>query len=155
MEKLKIYHSLHGNDWKKIGEMVARSSLSVALKFSQIGSRKWWSLVPPGEQMSPRTPGAGIQACLSSEEALFKPSSILILCISSCVFLKPRSLYSQARFLPPEVGPVQHSSHHQLDQYPRELAGSRASMEEVPPTRGRQRLGKDFSKTAVSFSPLS
>ncbi|CAK7290108.1 transcription termination factor 1 [Vulpes vulpes] len=38
MEKLKIYHSLHGNDWKKIGEMVARSSLSVALKFSQIGS---------------------------------------------------------------------------------------------------------------------
>nr|XP_045739367.1 transcription termination factor 1 [Mirounga angustirostris]XP_045739368.1 transcription termination factor 1 [Mirounga angustirostris]XP_045739369.1 transcription termination factor 1 [Mirounga angustirostris] len=38
MEKLKIYHSLHGNDWKKIGEMVARSSLSVALKFSQISS---------------------------------------------------------------------------------------------------------------------
>ncbi|XP_026370028.3 transcription termination factor 1 isoform X1 [Ursus arctos] len=37
-EKLKIYHSLHGNDWKKIGEMVARSSLSVALKFSQISS---------------------------------------------------------------------------------------------------------------------
>uniref|UniRef100_A0A8C9A1Y5 Myb-like domain-containing protein n=1 Tax=Prolemur simus TaxID=1328070 RepID=A0A8C9A1Y5_PROSS len=35
-EKLKRYHSLHGNDWKKIGEMVARSSLSVALKFSQI-----------------------------------------------------------------------------------------------------------------------
>ncbi|XP_012577044.1 PREDICTED: transcription termination factor 1 isoform X2 [Condylura cristata] len=38
LEKLKIYHSLHGNDWKKIGEMVARSSLSVALKFSQISS---------------------------------------------------------------------------------------------------------------------
>ncbi|XP_058997794.1 transcription termination factor 1 [Mustela lutreola] len=37
-EKLKIYHALHGNDWKKIGEMVARSSLSVALKFSQISS---------------------------------------------------------------------------------------------------------------------
>ncbi|XP_037653987.1 transcription termination factor 1 [Choloepus didactylus] len=40
MEKLKIYHSLHGNDWKKIGEMVARSSLSVALKFSQIRSQR-------------------------------------------------------------------------------------------------------------------
>ncbi|KAM8803963.1 transcription termination factor 1 isoform 1-T3 [Rhynchonycteris naso] len=37
-EKLKIYHSLHGNDWKKIGDLVARSSLSVALKFSQISS---------------------------------------------------------------------------------------------------------------------
>ncbi|XP_028612882.1 transcription termination factor 1 [Grammomys surdaster] len=36
-KKLKAYHSLHGNDWKKIGAMVARSSLSVALKFSQIG----------------------------------------------------------------------------------------------------------------------
>lgn len=40
-KKLKAYHSLHGNDWKKIGAMVARSSLSVALKFSQIGSGKW------------------------------------------------------------------------------------------------------------------
>lgn len=40
MEKLKAYHSLHGNDWKKIGAMVARSNLSVALKFSQISSRK-------------------------------------------------------------------------------------------------------------------
>ncbi|XP_008842181.1 transcription termination factor 1 [Nannospalax galili] len=40
MEKLKAYHSLHGNDWKKIGAMVARSSLSVALKFSQIGSQR-------------------------------------------------------------------------------------------------------------------
>nr|XP_004653889.2 transcription termination factor 1 [Jaculus jaculus]XP_044997705.1 transcription termination factor 1 [Jaculus jaculus]XP_044997706.1 transcription termination factor 1 [Jaculus jaculus] len=38
-EKLKTYQSLHGNDWKKIGAMVARSSLSVALKFSQIGSQ--------------------------------------------------------------------------------------------------------------------
>ncbi|XP_051022415.1 transcription termination factor 1 [Acomys russatus] len=36
-KKLKTYHSLHGNDWKKIGAMVSRSSLSVALKFSQIG----------------------------------------------------------------------------------------------------------------------
>ncbi|KAK2499385.1 hypothetical protein MC885_010474 [Smutsia gigantea] len=40
MEKLKIYQALHGNDWKKIGEMVARSSLSVALKFSQISSQR-------------------------------------------------------------------------------------------------------------------
>ncbi|XP_045419648.1 transcription termination factor 1 isoform X2 [Lemur catta] len=39
-EKLKRYHSLHGNDWKKIGEMVARSSLSVALKFSQIRAQR-------------------------------------------------------------------------------------------------------------------
>lgn len=39
-EKLKVYHALHGNDWKKIGELVARSSLSVALKFSQIGSER-------------------------------------------------------------------------------------------------------------------
>ncbi|DAA24169.1 transcription termination factor 1 [Bos taurus] len=38
-EKLKIYQSLHGNDWKKIGEMVSRSSLSVALKFSQINGQ--------------------------------------------------------------------------------------------------------------------
>uniref|UniRef100_A0A8C2VW28 Myb-like domain-containing protein n=1 Tax=Chinchilla lanigera TaxID=34839 RepID=A0A8C2VW28_CHILA len=35
-EKLKACQSLHGNDWKKIGAIVARSSLSVALKFSQI-----------------------------------------------------------------------------------------------------------------------
>uniref|UniRef100_H0W9L7 Myb-like domain-containing protein n=1 Tax=Cavia porcellus TaxID=10141 RepID=H0W9L7_CAVPO len=35
-EKLKACQSLHGNDWKKIGALVARSSLSVALKFSQI-----------------------------------------------------------------------------------------------------------------------
>ncbi|XP_008067505.1 transcription termination factor 1 isoform X1 [Carlito syrichta] len=39
-EKLKVYQSLHGNDWKKIGEMVARSNLSVALKFSQISSQR-------------------------------------------------------------------------------------------------------------------
>lgn len=39
-EKLKVYHSLHGNDWKKIGDLVARSSLSVALKFSQISSER-------------------------------------------------------------------------------------------------------------------
>lgn len=39
-KKLKAYHSLHGNDWKKIGAMVARSSLSVALKYSQIGGSK-------------------------------------------------------------------------------------------------------------------
>ncbi|XP_029775781.1 transcription termination factor 1 isoform X2 [Suricata suricatta] len=38
VKKLKRYHSLHGNDWKKIGDLVARSSLSVALKFSQISS---------------------------------------------------------------------------------------------------------------------
>ncbi|KAM9641378.1 transcription termination factor 1 isoform 1-T2 [Trichechus inunguis] len=38
-EKVKLYHSLHGNDWKKIGEMVARSSLSVALKYSQISNQ--------------------------------------------------------------------------------------------------------------------
>ncbi|XP_036892452.1 transcription termination factor 1 [Sturnira hondurensis] len=39
-KKLKIYHSLHGNDWKKIGDLVARSSLSVALKYSQISSER-------------------------------------------------------------------------------------------------------------------
>nr|XP_023400560.1 LOW QUALITY PROTEIN: transcription termination factor 1 [Loxodonta africana] len=38
-EKVKLYHSLHGNDWKKIGELVARSSLSVALKYSQISNQ--------------------------------------------------------------------------------------------------------------------
>ncbi|XP_069328273.1 transcription termination factor 1 [Eulemur rufifrons] len=37
-EKLKRYHSLHGNDWRKIGEMVARSRISVAVKFSQIST---------------------------------------------------------------------------------------------------------------------
>ncbi|XP_036185157.1 transcription termination factor 1 [Myotis myotis] len=39
-EKLKMYHSLHGNDWRKIGGLVARSSLSVALKFSQISCER-------------------------------------------------------------------------------------------------------------------
>lgn len=39
-EKLKACQSLHGNDWKKIGALVARSSLSVALKFSQIRNSK-------------------------------------------------------------------------------------------------------------------
>ncbi|EHB00206.1 Transcription termination factor 1 [Heterocephalus glaber] len=39
-EKLKACQSLHGNDWKKIGAMVARSSLSVALKFSQIRNKR-------------------------------------------------------------------------------------------------------------------
>ncbi|XP_064227792.1 transcription termination factor 1 isoform X3 [Aotus nancymaae] len=39
-KKLKMYQSLLGNDWKTIGEMVARSSLSVALKFSQISRKR-------------------------------------------------------------------------------------------------------------------
>ncbi|XP_054440801.1 transcription termination factor 1 [Pteronotus mesoamericanus] len=39
-KKLKLYHSLHGNDWKKIGDLVARSSLSVALKYSQISGER-------------------------------------------------------------------------------------------------------------------
>ncbi|XP_023556236.1 transcription termination factor 1 isoform X2 [Octodon degus] len=39
-EKLKACQSLHGNDWKKIGALVARSSLSVALKFSQIRNKR-------------------------------------------------------------------------------------------------------------------
>ncbi|KAM6169973.1 transcription termination factor 1-like [Rhynchocyon petersi] len=45
-EKVKRYHSLHGNDWKKIGELVSRSGLSVALKYSQISNhvnRGTWS----------------------------------------------------------------------------------------------------------------
>ncbi|XP_065504658.1 transcription termination factor 1 isoform X2 [Caloenas nicobarica] len=37
-EELKKYHALHGNDWKKISEMMSRSSLSVAMKYSQIKS---------------------------------------------------------------------------------------------------------------------
>ncbi|NWR74758.1 TTF1 factor, partial [Centropus unirufus] len=37
-EKLKKYHALHGNDWKKISEMMSRSNLSVAKKFSEIKS---------------------------------------------------------------------------------------------------------------------
>lgn len=38
-EKLKKYHALHGNDWKKISEMMSRSNLSVAMKYSEIKSR--------------------------------------------------------------------------------------------------------------------
>ncbi|XP_072209018.1 transcription termination factor 1 [Excalfactoria chinensis] len=37
-EKLKKYHALHGNDWKKIAEMMSRSNLSVAMKYSEIKS---------------------------------------------------------------------------------------------------------------------
>lgn len=40
-EKLKRYHALHGNDWKKIAEMMSRSNLSVAMKYSEIKSRKY------------------------------------------------------------------------------------------------------------------
>ncbi|XP_048821603.1 transcription termination factor 1 [Lagopus muta] len=38
-EKLKRYHALHGNDWKKIAEMMSRSNLSVAMKYSEIKSQ--------------------------------------------------------------------------------------------------------------------
>ncbi|KFP70203.1 Transcription termination factor 1, partial [Acanthisitta chloris] len=37
-EKLKQYHAMHGNDWKKISEMMSRSNLSVAMKYSEIKS---------------------------------------------------------------------------------------------------------------------
>ncbi|NXO72375.1 TTF1 factor, partial [Phainopepla nitens] len=37
-EKLKQYQALHGNDWKKISELMSRSNLSVAMKFSEIRS---------------------------------------------------------------------------------------------------------------------
>uniref|UniRef100_A0A8C9FG46 Transcription termination factor 1 n=1 Tax=Pavo cristatus TaxID=9049 RepID=A0A8C9FG46_PAVCR len=37
-EKLKKYQALHGNDWKKIAEMMSRSNLSVAMKYSEIKS---------------------------------------------------------------------------------------------------------------------
>ncbi|NXJ61721.1 TTF1 factor, partial [Rostratula benghalensis] len=37
-EKLKKYHTLHGNDWKKISELMSRSNLSVAMKYSEIKS---------------------------------------------------------------------------------------------------------------------
>ncbi|NXH11602.1 TTF1 factor, partial [Bucco capensis] len=37
-EKLKKYHALHGNDWMKISEMMSRSNLSVAMKYSEIKS---------------------------------------------------------------------------------------------------------------------
>ncbi|NWR86587.1 TTF1 factor, partial [Furnarius figulus] len=36
--KLKKYHSLHGSNWKKISELMSRSNLSVAMKFSEIKS---------------------------------------------------------------------------------------------------------------------
>ncbi|NXO86580.1 TTF1 factor, partial [Sitta europaea] len=37
-EKLKKYQALHGNDWKKISELMSRSNLSVAMKYSEIKS---------------------------------------------------------------------------------------------------------------------
>ncbi|NXD24484.1 TTF1 factor, partial [Spelaeornis formosus] len=37
-EKLKKYQALHGNDWNKISELMSRSNLSVAMKFSEIRS---------------------------------------------------------------------------------------------------------------------
>ncbi|NXP21281.1 TTF1 factor, partial [Scytalopus superciliaris] len=37
-EKLKKYHSMHGNNWKKISELMSRSNLSVAMKYSEIKS---------------------------------------------------------------------------------------------------------------------
>ncbi|KAM5300064.1 transcription termination factor 1 [Ctenodactylus gundi] len=39
-DRLRACHSLHGNNWKKIGALVARSSLSVALKFSQMRQQR-------------------------------------------------------------------------------------------------------------------
>ncbi|XP_067398009.1 transcription termination factor 1 isoform X2 [Emydura macquarii macquarii] len=38
-EKLKKYHAIHGNNWKKISELMSRSTLSVAMKYSQIKSQ--------------------------------------------------------------------------------------------------------------------
>ncbi|KFQ41574.1 Transcription termination factor 1, partial [Nestor notabilis] len=37
-ENLKKYYALYGNDWKKISEMMSRSNLSVAMKYSEIKS---------------------------------------------------------------------------------------------------------------------
>ncbi|OWK61347.1 Transcription termination factor 1 [Lonchura striata] len=37
-EQLKKYQALHGNDWKKISELMSRSNLSVAMKYSEIKS---------------------------------------------------------------------------------------------------------------------
>ncbi|NXG25221.1 TTF1 factor, partial [Grallaria varia] len=37
-EQLKKYHAMHGNNWKKISELMSRSNLSVAMKFSEIKS---------------------------------------------------------------------------------------------------------------------
>ncbi|KAG6934013.1 transcription termination factor 1 [Chelydra serpentina] len=38
-EKLKKYHAIHGNNWKKISEIMSRSTHSVAMKYSQIKSQ--------------------------------------------------------------------------------------------------------------------
>ncbi|CAM4568951.1 transcription termination factor 1 isoform X1 [Lepidochelys kempii] len=38
-ERLKKYHAIHGNNWKKISEMMSRSTHSVAMKYSQIKSQ--------------------------------------------------------------------------------------------------------------------
>ncbi|NXO24266.1 TTF1 factor, partial [Cisticola juncidis] len=37
-EQLKKYQALHGNDWMKISELMSRSNLSVAMKYSEIKS---------------------------------------------------------------------------------------------------------------------
>ncbi|XP_061332498.1 transcription termination factor 1 [Pezoporus flaviventris] len=37
-EKLKQYHALHGNNWKKISQMMSRSNLSLAMKYSELKS---------------------------------------------------------------------------------------------------------------------
>ncbi|XP_074916690.1 transcription termination factor 1 isoform X2 [Chelonoidis abingdonii] len=44
-EKLKKYHAIHGNNWKKISEMMSRSTHSVAMKYSQIKSHQFSSFV--------------------------------------------------------------------------------------------------------------
>uniref|UniRef100_A0A8C3I8P5 Transcription termination factor 1 n=1 Tax=Chrysemys picta bellii TaxID=8478 RepID=A0A8C3I8P5_CHRPI len=38
-EKLKKFYAIHGNNWKKISEMMSRSTHSVAMKYSQIKSQ--------------------------------------------------------------------------------------------------------------------
>nr|XP_006136869.1 transcription termination factor 1 isoform X1 [Pelodiscus sinensis]XP_006136870.1 transcription termination factor 1 isoform X1 [Pelodiscus sinensis] len=38
-EKLKKYYTIHGNNWKKISELMSRSTHSVAMKYSQIKSQ--------------------------------------------------------------------------------------------------------------------
>ncbi|XP_074871676.1 transcription termination factor 1 [Carettochelys insculpta] len=38
-EKLKKYYTIHGNNWKKIAELMSRSTHSVAMKYSQIKSQ--------------------------------------------------------------------------------------------------------------------
>ncbi|XP_068012047.1 transcription termination factor 1 isoform X2 [Melanerpes formicivorus] len=37
-ERLKRYQAMHGNDWKKISEMMSRSNISLARKYSEIKS---------------------------------------------------------------------------------------------------------------------